>query len=525
VRRPLLVVLIALACAKHETAPPAAPKPPPPPKPPEASKPAESPQPVPPDQPPVQRDLPQIAESKELRVLFTFNSTGYFIYRGETMGYEYDLLHLFAKDMKLQLVPLVIRDSRQLFEKLAKGEGDVVAAQLVAGGKPQQVAFSSGLYETVPVLVQRKSTNPSAGQPPAVSTAQQREQQETGDLQQMVIRARPVGRPEELAGQQVHVSTSSPYRARLMELNDELSDDMHVVEVDETTDRLIQRLSEGEIAFTVAPENLAALKAGEFTNLVIKPAIGPLQQVVWGLRANAPQLAQAIDNWLAVKRKSGLLGALYKKYFRDRRGFIRRAESRYLSGETGTLSQYDAWFKEYARIPGWDWRLVASQAYQESRFNPGARSWVGATGIMQIMPRTAREMHVNPNDPRQSIQGACRYLWKIDDQFKDEIESETERRKFILAAYNVGVGHVEDARRLATKHGDDASRWKDVAYWLVRKSERSVYNDPVVRYGFARGTEPVAYVDQILDRYEHYKLFVKDEPSVEVSPSPASQTF
>jgi len=162
---------------------------------------------------------------------------------------------------------------------------------------------------------------------------------------------------------------------------------------------------------------------------------------------------------------------------------------------------------------------VASQAYQESRFNPNARSWAGAAGLMQIMPATARELRVNAADPRQSVEGACRYLWKLDQQWQ-EISPESERRKFILASYNVGLGHVEDARRLAVKNGDDGDRWDDVAYWLIRKSKRAVYNDPVVRYGFARGTEPVAYVDLILDRFEHYKAFVEKEPEATPTPEP-----
>ena len=139
--------------------------------------------------------------------------------------------------------------------------------------------------------------------------------------------------------------------------------------------------------------------------------------------------------------------------------------------------------------------------------------------MMQIMPATARELRVNPADPRQSIEGACRYLWKLDQRWS-KIEPESERRKFILASYNVGYGHVEDARRLAEKFGDDGDKWADVAYWLIRKSKRSVYNDPVVKYGFARGTEPVAYVDLILERYEHYKAFVVDEPE----PEPTEET-
>jgi membrane-bound lytic murein transglycosylase F len=137
---------------------------------------------------------------------------------------------------------------------------------------------------------------------------------------------------------------------------------------------------------------------------------------------------------------------------------------------------------------------------------------------MQLMPRTARELHVNPIDAAQSIDGACRYLWKLDDQWRKSIPSERERIRFILAAYNVGAGHVQDAQRLAEKHGDDPSRWEDVAYWLVRKSQRAVYNDPVVKYGFARGTEPVTYVDVILDRWEHYKVFVPEAPAAPEAP-------
>ena len=106
---------------------------------------------------------------------------------------------------------------------------------------------------------------------------------------------------------------------------------------------------------------------------------------------------------------------------------------------------------------------------------------------------------------------------------KDEIPREEERIPFILAAYNVGLGHVEDARRLAKKFGDDPGEWDDVAYWLIRKSKRAIYNDPVVKYGFARGTEPVDYVARILDRFEHYKAFVeKDPPALEINVEPAA---
>ena len=129
------------------------------------------------------------------------------------------------------------------------------------------------------------------------------------------------------------------------------------------------------------------------------------------------------------------------------------------------------------------------------------------------------QLRANAADPRSSIEAACRYLWTIDDTWKDSIADETERRKFILASYNVGVGHVQDAVRLAKKNGDDPRKWIDVSYWLIRKSKRAVYNDPVVKHGFARGTEPVAYVDQIWARWMNYREFVTEE-AVEVTPPP-----
>lgn len=490
----VLLVLLA-GCQRAEPraqAPPATKEVIPPNKP----KPLEGKPPKKPDVAPVERDLPEIVAAKTLKVIFTFNSTGYFVYRGETMGYEYELLNRFANESNLDLDPVIVRDSGTLFERLNAGDGDVVAAQLVTSPNENGVALTSPIYATAPVVVQRKD---GVAPPSAVS--------------RVTVRARLISQPAELAGRQVHVSRTSPYRRQLLELNDNLGEAIDVVEVDESTDKLIERLSEGQIGYTVAPENLAALKASEYTNLVIQPALGPPQQVVWAVRRNAPQLLDSLNRWIEVQKRKGLLGVLYKKYFLNRRGFDTRAKSGYLAGETGKLSPYDDWFREYAKIPGWDWRLIASQAYQESKFNPAARSWAGAVGLMQIMPRTARDLHANPNNPQQAVEAACRYLWKLDSQMGGSITKPEERVKFILGAYNVGLGHIEDAQRLAQKHGNDAALWNDVAYWLIQKSKRAVYNDPVVKYGYARGTEPVAYVDQILDRFDHYKALVDEQPS------------
>jgi len=512
IARRIVVLILLAACARHEPAPVRAAAPPPRVVTPQLPKPVEAAPAKAPDVAPIARDLPEIAAGGALRVLFTFNSTGYFLYRGETLGYEYELLMMFARDSKLRLEPVVVRNSSELFDHLNRGDGDVVAAQLSipSATSPVGVAVTDSLYETAPVVVQRSPSGGTAT--PTVAKDLAREEKATTPST-IEVRARLVSTPQDLSGQQVQIPRTSPYRDRLVELNEELTQDIDVVEVDESSDRLIQKLAEGQIAFTVAAENVAALKSGEYTNLIVKPEIGPPQPVVWAVRRNSPQLLAALNQWLAKKRKAGLLPVLYRKYFLDRRGYTARTNSPFLTTETGTLSPYDDWFREYARIPGWDWRLVAAQAFQESRFNPNARSWAGAAGLMQIMPKTARQLHANAADPKQSVEAACRYLWTIDAQWQ-EIKSDSERIRFILASYNVGTGHVQDAVRLAAKNGDDPHSWLDVSYWLIRKSKRSVYNDPVVKHGFARGTEPVAYVDQILMRWKNYKEFVKEPEAV-----------
>jgi membrane-bound lytic murein transglycosylase F len=516
----LSLLLFLVSCTRREST--TTPTPPPPKHGDQAPKTLEATPTKEPVSPPVVHDLDAIRTERTLRVLFTFNSTGYFIYRGETLGYEYELARRFADEQKLTLKPVVLRDSSALISALNRGEGDIVAAQLIRPDNDPDVSYTTGLYETSPVLVQRKPATPAAKGPPAVANAIAREANETR-IEPIVVRARLVTEPAELGGQRVDVPRSTPFRGRLLELNDELSDDIQIVEVDESSDRLIQNLAEGQIGYTVAAENLAALKASEYANLIIKPALGPPKQIAFAVRRNSPLLLDVLNRFIEKGRRS-LLPVLYRKYFLDRRGFVNRSGSPYLTAETGRLSQFDDLFREYAKVPGWDWRLLAAQAFQESRFNPNARSWAGAVGLMQIMPRTARELRINPRDPRQAVDGASRYVWKLDQYWSKSVSREAERIQFILGSYNVGLGHVEDARRLASKHGDDPDAWVDVSYWLIRKSKREVYNDPVVRYGFARGVEPVTYVSQILQRFANYREFVKseEEPPKEEPPKEAT---
>lgn len=362
----------------------------------------------------------------------------------------------------------------------------------------------------------RRQRAPTCPRPPIRSfrgsEAQENGQREgTGQGEAVEIRARLVQSPAQLAEEEVHVPERTFYEDRLVELSDSLGENIHVVEVDSVShETLIREVASGAIQFTVSPENVAELRESYFTNVTIQPTVSPTHNVTLALRNNAPELEEALNAFIRQARESGRLDALYQKYFLDRQGIEERVASEYLTSETGRLSEYDDLLKRHAPAIGWDWRLLASQAYQESRFQPRARSWAGAMGILQLMPATAREVNVtDPNDPEDNIAGAVRYLQWLTGQWEDEIADPEQRLRFILASYNAGFGHVSDARRLAETNGDNPDRWDDVAYWLLQKSKRSVYSLPVVRYGYCRGLEPVTYVARILERYAHYQEFVE----------------
>ena len=462
---------------------------------------------VPPPPAPVKRDLADIKSGGTLTVLAPYNSTTYFIYRGEPFGYEYELLQAFARDEGLTLKMVVVTDMKSVYAMLNSGEGDIAAGRLVPTPEDgAQVAFTRALYRTAPALVQQ-------GAPPEAASEVAEQAMKPGPADPVLpvdIQARLVTRPAQLAGQTVTVPQRSPYRQTLVELADEISGDIQVVELGQLQDEaLAQKVARGEVEFTVMQENVAELKEAEFKNLKVRPVVGRAHSVVWAVRKNSPELAAHLNDWIERKQNGTLFDRLYKKYFIDHRAYVERAVSDYLTSATGRLCEFDDLLKRHAPTLAWDWRLLAAQAYQESRFKPDARSWAGAQGLLQLMPATARQYGVrDPLDPEDNVQGAVRFLVWLEDYWDGRITDERERLKFVLASYNCGAGHVDDAQRLTEKYGGDPNSWADVSYWLLQKSTQQYSTDEVVKFGFCRGLEPVNYVDHILRRYARYKEFV-----------------
>src|SRR5919106_3558310 len=457
---------------------------------------------------PVSGDLAEIRERGSITVVAPYNSTTYFIYQGEPLGYEYELLAAFAKDLGVALKIVVVTDPKSLIPALNEGEGDIAAARLIPTPDNQAAAaFTDALYHTDPVLVQQDEPPAEAGK----GTEKAIKPGPADPVPEVDIQARLITNPAQLAGQRVDLPEQSPFRRTLMELSDEISGDIYVVEVGGkfADEALAQKVARGEVQFTVMQKNLADLKEAEFKNLKVRPILGQMQKVSWAVRKNSPALLATLNNWIAEKRKTPLLNSLYQKYFIDRRRYLERVTSEYLTSTTGKLSEYDALLKQYAGELNWDWRLLASQAFQESRFKPAAKSWAGATGLLQLMPKTAKEFGVtNVFDPADNVQGAVKFLKWLQRYWERRIPDENERLKFVLASYNTGAGHVEDAQRLTEKYGGNPKKWDDVSYWLLQKSTQQYAADPVVKFGYCRGLEPVTYVTNILERFDHYKQFV-----------------
>lgn len=182
---------------------------------------------------------------------------------------------------------------------------------------------------------------------------------------------------------------------------------------------------------------------------------------------------------------------------------------------TVKFSPWDNIIKSTSDSLKWDWRLLASLIYQESRFDPNVISWAGAVGLMQIMPETGRNFGVDISaSPENNLKAGMLYIHYLQNFFSERITDSTERVKFVLGAYNAGAGNIVDAMKLAEKNGKNPLLWDDnVAVFLKKKSEPQYYNDPVVENGYCRGDESVNFVSQVLSRYTEYKNIIPPDPS------------
>lgn len=439
-------------------------------------------------------DLEQIRENGRLVVVADYNSTSYFIYRGQPMGYQYQMLQELANHLDLRLDLQVSSDLENSFNKLNSGDIDLIAINLtVTGERKDKVAFTYPHSQTRQVLIQR--------QPAGYMKLNQ------AQLEDSLIRNQL-----DLAEKTVYVQKGSVYAERLATLSNEIGATIFIEEVPVESEQLIQMVARGEIEYTVADENVALVNKTYFPILDVKTAISFPQNLAWAVRKDSDELKAEIDSWMKNFRQTRKYAVIYNKYFSNQHSVNMLASDYFVLG-SGKISRYDDVIKQESERINWDWRLVSSMIYQESRFNPNAESWAGAFGLMQLMPSTAGRFGVTRNSsPEAQIHAGVSFIKWLEKRFEEEIVNPEERTKFVLAAYNIGKGHVDDARRLAEKYGDNPDIWQDnVDKWLLNKSEPKYYRDPVVKHGYARGIETTNYVEQVLERFDHYKNILDED--------------
>jgi membrane-bound lytic murein transglycosylase F len=276
-----------------------------------------------------------------------------------------------------------------------------------------------------------------------------------------------------------------------------------------TSEELIDKVASGEINYTVADENIARVMQHFFPNIDISIPLSMKQKISFALRKNSRKLLTSYNLWFNNFKKTKKYKYLLKKYFNDRSFYASMYKSDYYFPETGKISPFDDIIKENAQLIGWDWELLASLIYQESHFNPKAKSWAGAFGLMQLMPNTAKRFGVDSiSSPAQQIAAGVKFLKYLDKQWAKTVKDSVQRQKFVLASYNVGLGHIIDARNLAQKYGANSTVWdNNVEYYIRLKSKPKYYKDEVVKFGYCRGLETYLYVKKVWERYIHYKNF------------------
>lgn len=416
-----------------------------------------------------------------LRVATLYSPEAYFIYKGQEMGYDYELVTAFAADkdmiLKIEIAPSLSR----AVEMLDSGHVDLIA------------------YE-VPVTAEYKDRVVPCG--PENITTQVLVQPKKGETELITD-------VTDLVGKDVYVESESKYEARIRNLNQEVGGGINIHTVDRDTlitEDLIAMVSEGKIPLTVVDSDIARINKTYYRDLDITLPLSFEQRSGWAVAPAKAWLGDSINSWLNSENPRQEQAQLLKRYFELAKN---DPNTKYYVENGVGVSPYDHLFKRYAEDYNWDWKLLASQAYVESKFDSTAVSWAGARGMMQIMPRTAKgygqtAKSVMRNDV--AVETALKLLNDLDKQLTPKVPDENERKKFVLAAYNSGLGHVNDAINLAQKYGLDPQKWDDnVAKAILWKSNPKYYKDPVVRFGYSRGRETYDYVNRVYAFYNRAK--------------------
>jgi membrane-bound lytic murein transglycosylase F len=416
--------------------------------------------------------LDRILASGELRVITGNSPHSYYVDRSQSRGFDYELAREFADRLGVRLQVVPCRSWEDMLAALNAGRGDLIAAGIeITRSRARQAAFSDGYREVQQHLISHR-------------------------------RLAPIAALQDLGGKIVDVGRGSAHQERLEELRSQGIDVTIRVHDNLPEDQLIRRLARGEIDFTVANSNIALMIRRYYPSASVRPLSRDTIPLGWAVRRDARHLLEKINEFFGSMRQTGRLEDIYEKYhwnigdfdYIDLKTFHERIRAR--------LPRFRPFIKDAAQRNGFDWCLIAAQAYRESHLDPLARGAYDARGLLQVLPATGRSLKAaDLLDPVANIKAGVQYLKWVYDQI--EGMDEDDRLLTSLAAYNAGPGHVQDARRLASKMGLDPNRWESLTKTLPLLRFRKYYQE--AEQGFCRGDITVAYVKQIMIYYDILK--------------------
>jgi membrane-bound lytic murein transglycosylase F len=435
--------------------------------------------------------LPPPEEAGELVVLIRPGPAFYFPGPDGTLaGFDVDLARRFAAEKKLRLRFSLADSAAQVIAAIAKGEAHIGAGGLYrlpvwpgtrrsaadsaapesgTGGESPDVTWTAGLASAQPVLIYNRD-----GYKPVDWTDLE------GETVAFVANA---GFEPDIA-----VVRNAHPRIRWEPL------------AMPSAVGLISRVSDGTVGYAIVGSLAASLARNIYVDFDVAFHAGASRDIAWAVPARFADLGKELDRFIARLRRDGTLARLADRYMPDP-GQIQRIDAGVLQERVRTvLPQFRPLFQDAEEKTGIEWRLLAAIAYQESQWDPGATSATGVRGIMQITEDTAKELKVGDLlDPAQSVIAAARYFRDLKARLPARIH-EPDRTWLALAAFNIGLGHLEDARVLAQKQKLDPDLWSDVKKVLPLLAVPEYYRQ--AKLGYARGGMPVAFVDRVRGYYD-----------------------
>jgi len=413
---------------------------------------------------PPPRSVNPVRGKGELRVVTLEGPTTYTKGLRGTEGLEFRLAQEFAREQGFDLYMYPVASPALMRAELAAGRADIAAAQITADSSWSRVGDPVAVYDHIPQLVvYRRGANPPSA--------------------------------TDLASLHLLVKAGSPQERMLRRLKATLYPKLGWTAVARHSVDPVQDLQNGVGDYAVVDANEYAYTRHLYPDVVSAFSLPETRPVQWVVRHTDPDLYAAVNRFVAAARQSGLLASLLAPPPQDQRVLAYQDTRRFHKDITALLPQYRPWFEEASARTGVDWRLLAAIGYQESKWDPDAQSAMGASGMMMLTSGTAESLGVEDrSDPRESILAGARYLQAVREMVPARIP-EPDRTWLAIAAYNVGYGHVEDARRLAQMRGKNPDSWPDVREQLPLLSDEGWYER--LKHGFARGAEPAQFVDRI----------------------------